>query len=441
MIPTLNLGGLGRGGRVINSAFALVAHAKAVSATSGIDTSGSNLIVLIAVGDSNPTVSDNKSNTWTGLPAGGGTGKIWYCVNPTVGSGHTFTISLSTGAIFAMAFSGSGTPYPLDSQLGSSVTGTSLQPGNIVPANGGELFVSGLALGGNSGSAAIDSGFTLADSINGISGTSYGGGSAYLIQNIAAAKNPTWSWTTSNLQYARSAAFFSSASPRLDANWSLKQLILFNDNKANASTSFADQSYAGRTTTVGGNAQYSTGWAATGMTSSALFDGTGDYVYVADDPTLEPLALDWALEFGFTVPNTTGNHVMVAKGRTSNGYSPIEVDLIGNSLQFSATSTGSSWDVASGQVIGTVSANTEYRVVVSRVGTSFQGYLNETRGFQFTSSATLFDGDGQFRVGTDKSGNSGFNGNMSPLRYTVKDGLGYTGTTCATLTFPFPTHG
>src|SRR4051812_10619033 len=86
-------------------AIGLVAHATAQysSASSGctsgaIDTSGANFLVAsvsFLVGGT-PVLSDSKGNTWTArTTVNGGTSAIkeFYVTNPTVGSGHTFTIS------------------------------------------------------------------------------------------------------------------------------------------------------------------------------------------------------------------------------------------------------------------------------------------------------------------------------------------------------------
>lgn len=71
--------------------------------TAAVDTTGSNLIVIAtclytaANGTGLPT--DSKSNVWTEVSANAGpaaTLTVWYCLNPTVGAGHTFTYSQAT---------------------------------------------------------------------------------------------------------------------------------------------------------------------------------------------------------------------------------------------------------------------------------------------------------------------------------------------------------
>jgi hypothetical protein len=74
--------------------------------TAGVNTTGANLIVVMAGYDAGfsgtssaiPVVTDNMGNgSYTGLPrqnsALGNAGNLFYFANPTVGSGHTFTLT------------------------------------------------------------------------------------------------------------------------------------------------------------------------------------------------------------------------------------------------------------------------------------------------------------------------------------------------------------
>jgi hypothetical protein len=72
-------------------------------------------------------------------------------------------------------------------------------------------------------------------------------------------------------------------------------LLAVNDNAADGTTTFIDQSASAKTLTTVGNAQYDTAQAAPGMTSSGLFDGTGDALTALDSD-------DWSFGSGdFTV--------------------------------------------------------------------------------------------------------------------------------------------
>lgn len=208
-----------------SSAIAHVKYTGAVGGTSaGVDTTGADLIVVQVIWSLGggtaiePTLSDNKSNTWTPLTvqqvANGVCGRILYCQAPTVGSGHTFTLGgspIAVPALYMAAFSGS-TASPADQQNGTHTTSsiTSVQPGSITPSQDNCLVVTGLGMAGTSG-PAVDSGFTITDSAALAGGVNYGAGLAYLVQGSAAAINPTWSWTGASTQTIATIASFKPA--------------------------------------------------------------------------------------------------------------------------------------------------------------------------------------------------------------------------------------
>lgn len=171
-------------------------------------------MVIGAAYDSGATVSDSNGNTWTALtaisPGGGDTFcRLWYCENPTVGSGHTVTISISYGAVFMSAFSG-GKAASFDVENGDfavSSSITSQQTGSITPTENNELVIACMAVGATNSAHGVNGGFTLAASVNGTTGVQYGGGFAYLIQTTAAAANPTFSWTGNAGAAGRIASF------------------------------------------------------------------------------------------------------------------------------------------------------------------------------------------------------------------------------------------
>lgn len=170
--------------------------------TGALDTTGANLIVIglgYWVGATSPSVSDSKGNAWTPLTAeaGGGGGaviRLFYCLNPTVGAGHTFS---STGTnlyagINVLAFSG-GLAYD---QEGAGGNGASpIQPGSITPTNDNELILTALTYNAITVSPTIDGGYTNYYGAPG--GGAVGVSFAYLIQTAKAATNPTWTWTGS----------------------------------------------------------------------------------------------------------------------------------------------------------------------------------------------------------------------------------------------------
>lgn len=181
--------------------------AEGSGATSGsIDTTGANLIV-VCVGSnySGPQVSaitDSKSNTWTALTGRGAVakGRIFYCLNPTVGSGHTFTNSADGDRLFALAFSG------VDSYENDSGAADADQPGSLTPSLDGSLLVT--MMRDFAGNLSINSGFTIAELDSGNDS-----GAAYLIQLTAAAVNPTWSGNSGGDRVVAMASFLPASDP------------------------------------------------------------------------------------------------------------------------------------------------------------------------------------------------------------------------------------
>lgn len=205
-------------------AYSLIAHVEASpgstgGATGSIDTSGADLIVIGASwyspggANNGAAASDSKSNTWTSLAiltSNPYAIRLWYCVNPTVGSGHTFSVTGGTlyPSIFAMAFSGVATS-PLDQENTNTGSGTTITSGSITPTEDNELCVT-LAGLERSTSHSVDSGFT-AYTQNWIDGVNVAGGMAYKIQTNAAAVNPQWTGNASGTYLARIASFKAAA--------------------------------------------------------------------------------------------------------------------------------------------------------------------------------------------------------------------------------------
>lgn len=186
--------------------------------TGAIDTTGASLLV-VAINSyalvNLPTLSDSKTNTWNQLTAWFTTGDgvmqvcLFYAVNPTVGSGHTFTASedASFAAIGVMAFGGANTTSPFDAENQNEATGTSLQPGSVTPSEDGEVLVTALGVTSSATGHSINSSYILEEEIGYASGEHFGIEMAYIIQGSAAATNPTWSWSNSENKSAVIACF------------------------------------------------------------------------------------------------------------------------------------------------------------------------------------------------------------------------------------------
>lgn len=183
--------------------------------TAGVTTTGSTLIVGVVwftkfSGTTDVSMTDNKGNTYTALTLSGGAGndklRMFYCINPTVGTSHTFTSvgagsTSSYASISVAGFSGVKTTGAFDQEaIASDSSGTTKQPGSITPVENNELIISGYGCNSSGGTIAVSAGYTLLSSVTKVC-------LAYKIQTTAAAENPTWTRGSSDQLIAGIASF------------------------------------------------------------------------------------------------------------------------------------------------------------------------------------------------------------------------------------------
>jgi hypothetical protein len=139
-------------------------------------------------------------------------------------------------------------------------------------------------------------------------------------------------------------------------------------------------------------------------TNSNLALGTSDFTveYWFNPTAMPPASTYCALSSG----NGTSTYDGLF-GYTSSGTSTIQLYL---------TSTGSSWDIASGVNIGTgLVAGNWYHVAVTRNGTAFKTFLNGSLTSSFTSAASIYQSANSFVIGRGQSTNY-FGGSLSNVR-------------------------
>jgi hypothetical protein len=173
--------------------------------TGAINTTGANLIV-ISLGSQQtsgtPSFSDSAGNTWTfGLKynvAAWQGAWMYYCSNPNVSTGHTFSFSFTGGNssnMIVSAFSGAATSSVLESFNGFSNTSfvSNVQPGAITTTQGNEMLLT-FIYWNNTPAPTISTDFTVIRSTN----TPQAAGAAYKITTSTGSFNPTWSNGTNN---------------------------------------------------------------------------------------------------------------------------------------------------------------------------------------------------------------------------------------------------
>lgn len=207
---------------------ALVANVAAGTAINGgttgsINTTGANLIV-VGVSDYRvsgfPTVSDNKSNSYTSLtPSDDGVtcrATLFYVASPTVGSGHTFTVA-GTGiyaSIFVAAFSGmAGSPFDVENGNATASPWDTLATGSVTPSQAASVVASVISwnIVPDSGSMSVGSSYIITDQLQTSNGNYLGGAFAYKILSSASAQNPVWDYSETPPSGAAAIAAFDAA--------------------------------------------------------------------------------------------------------------------------------------------------------------------------------------------------------------------------------------
>lgn len=184
--------------------------------TLAIDTTGCNLIVVNTGGFDVPiNLTDNKSNTWTLVTdlTSGGRNRMYYCLSPNVGTGHTFKVEQPSGSgyygnLHVMGFQSGTTTQAYNYQtseirtFGAANRYFTASIAGLTPSANGSLFVVSqmpdgfLGNGLTQGSVNMPAEWTKElYSKNASTITNY---TWYLIQGTASAINATFSFATAS---------------------------------------------------------------------------------------------------------------------------------------------------------------------------------------------------------------------------------------------------
>jgi len=130
----------------------------------GLTTSNIQLIAVAVAGGAT-TVTDSKSNTYSGLtPAGTIQVKIFYILKPIIGTTMSFTITSPNVGAAVFVVQGPNPPIPaFDTQNNNGAAGSSptASTGNITPAFNGDFILAAASTGtGTTGRGATLSGWT-----------------------------------------------------------------------------------------------------------------------------------------------------------------------------------------------------------------------------------------------------------------------------------------
>jgi hypothetical protein len=158
-------------------------------------------------------------------------------------------------------------------------------------------------------------------------------------------------------------------------------------------------------------------------TASAYFDGADDGLYTADHAGFAFGAGDFTIDFWVyaAAAGQANASSLAAKCSSIASYCPWNIHLSPGSyvVKISMSSTGSSWNLANGAVIGTVTQNVWAHIAVVRTGGWVYGYMNGVLGCVFSVGTTsLYNAATTVLVGYGNYASSYLNGYIDELRFT-----------------------
>lgn len=265
----------------------------------GVDTTGATIIIIhtarySGAGAGSIAISDSKGNSWTALTEQSnaeGSSRIYYCINPIVGSGHTFTATGITIAVAVQVAAFSGINPAFGAETGALThTGTSLATGSLTPSANGALIISGFsAETAQTGTLSVSASLTISDQAAGAGGLNENGALAWFEQSTAGAINPNWTWVGSASREAAATLAVFVPSPAVSVSVSFVSSGVFAPTDAGqvlrsalmvGAGIFAPDSGGGKSVAFSGAGTFAP-VAVTGLQRSVAFTGSGAFAPVA----------------------------------------------------------------------------------------------------------------------------------------------------------------
>lgn len=204
-----------------------------------------------------------------------------------------------------------------------------------------------------------------------------------------------------------------------DSNfWNVASLLHMTG--ANGSTVFTDSSQNNPIWTPAGGAQIVTDAGAFGG-SSAYFNGSGAFITTPSTPALTFGVADVTVELFVRAASISGNAIVVGKHYGNSGS--WIVLRVGGLLYLYVSSTGSTWDIMNGVLIGAISVDTRYHVAWSRHDGVFRTFLGGSMGGSSSSPLPIFNGTQAVVIGANPSGGDYFAGYIDEVRVKVGEAL------------------
>jgi hypothetical protein len=156
---------------------------------------------------------------------------------------------------------------------------------------------------------------------------------------------------------------------------------------------------------------------------AGLFNGSNQYLSTPTSTNFNLGTSSFTLEYWMNANSFATATVPISGGGSAATYDP-QFGYGNAPSVIYLSSTGSSWDIASGVTIGTIKPNQWYHIAIVRSGNTFYTFLNGVQGATFTSSASIYQSTNAFIIGQGQ-GTQFVNGQISNVRF-VKGTALYT---------------
>lgn len=196
-------------------------------------------------------------------------------------------------------------------------------------------------------------------------------------------------------------------------------LLALNESGADASTTFDDQSNSNHTLTANGNFQWDTAQFPTGLTSSGLADGTGDFISAPDSDNWHFAAGDFTVEAMVRFNSAlTGPKVIMSQWLNTGGQFSWLCDWSGTAWRFAYSTDGTATTVPT--FADTLAIDTWYHIAFSRTGANLRCWRDgQQKGAGHNIAASsLHNSTTGLRIGSQASAAQDWNGWLASARIT-----------------------
>lgn len=196
-------------------------------------------------------------------------------------------------------------------------------------------------------------------------------------------------------------------------------LLACNENGANGTTVFIDQSSLAHTITTVGTAAWTSTAPPTGLTTTLSTPAAGDCLQLADSDDWNFGSGDFTIEGNINPSTVAGTGTIVAQYSSGTaGNASFLIYRNTTSLELYYSTNGVSWAAGTPRSIGTVAINTWYNFSISRIGNNWQTAFNGTQATTWVDSGTLNNSTRVLRIGSSASGGESFAGKIGSIRLT-----------------------